>query len=92
MIQENFLVMCEQSHKSHIYKENEPWLVKNACLYFRKIKTKKQLMAFKDITTKNPHPAQQNLKKFKEKAYIMVKFINWLICNIQVLRNLTIKK
>ena len=57
LIQENFLFMREQWQESYLLNETKHWSEKNALKYVRQIKTVKQIMALKDITTQNPEPA-----------------------------------
>ena len=42
-------------------------------LIFRQIKTVKQIMALKDITTHNPEPALKTYYTFEGKAYLRLK-------------------
>ena len=60
---ERISIKREIKHRSEI----------NARYFFRQIKTVKQIIAFKVITTQNQKPAPKKNKLVKKKAYLMLK-------------------
>ena len=68
LIQQNFFFMYEQCQKKlSIIIKIKHFSEKNACLYFKQIKTLIQVMALKDITTQNPERAPKNLEFVKKR-------------------------
>ena len=56
------------SEKLSIKRQENTEVKKNSCLYFWHIKTVKQIMALKDITTQNPEPAAKKILNLRRKG------------------------